>query len=77
MKRLLVNKQQYLRLPSPARGDLDAISKQSRSRGAGQHQVLPDDKSFYQLASADKITELGGWLAAGSKFVSRIGQMVM
>ncbi|TNI29124.1 hypothetical protein CF108_02980 [Aeromonas veronii] len=28
MKRLLVNRQQYLRLPSPARGNLEAISKQ-------------------------------------------------
>uniref|UniRef100_UPI003BA212C0 hypothetical protein n=1 Tax=Aeromonas jandaei TaxID=650 RepID=UPI003BA212C0 len=70
MKRLLVNRQQYLRLPSPARGNLEA-------KGAGQHQVLLDDKTFYQFTSADRITESGGWLAAGSKFVSRIGQMVM
>jgi len=50
MKRLLVNKQQYLRLPSPARGNLEA-------KGAGQHQVLLDDKTFYQFTSADRITE--------------------
>ncbi|UBR46740.1 hypothetical protein [Aeromonas veronii] len=53
-----------------ARSNLEA-------KGAGQHQVLLDDKTFYQFASADKITEKGGWLAAGSKFVSRIGPMVM
>jgi hypothetical protein len=56
---------------------LEAMSKQCRSRGAGQHQVLLDDKTFYQLTSADRITELGGWLAGKSKFVSRIGPTVM
>ncbi|MCF5913923.1 hypothetical protein [Aeromonas veronii] len=50
MKQLLVNRQQYLRLPSPARDNLKA-------KGAGQHQVSLDDKTFYQLTSADRITE--------------------
>ncbi|MCX0424367.1 hypothetical protein QPK06_02525 [Aeromonas veronii] len=47
MKRLLVNRQQYLRL----------FPWLLEAKGAGQHQVLLDDKTFYQFTSADRITE--------------------
>ncbi|ARW82962.1 hypothetical protein [Aeromonas salmonicida] len=36
-----------------------------------------DDKTFYQLASADRITEWQAQMAIGSKSVSQIGTAVM
>jgi hypothetical protein len=47
--------------------------KQRREPASG----FADDKTFYQLASADRITEWLARMARGSKSVSQIGAAVM
>jgi hypothetical protein len=47
--------------------------RQGRETASG----FVDDKTFYQLTSADRITEWQARMASGSKSVSQIGAAVM
>jgi hypothetical protein len=49
----------------------------ARGRDSGWHQVLLDDKTFYQATSADRITEWLARMMSGAKSVSQIGAAVM